>query len=225
MAHLEAKSDDKWPPKEEIAGVFLLIGPLGRGSFAILDLGTMAQKVFQHEMFEADMKAQFISPQSSEVWEATCLMMGLVIWGWGLLWIFIAFSGLFINLRRGPIPFNPSWWAFTFPLGNQRPKRRLTLGTFGLASGLLGQKMDDAFFKVVACAFTLVVLLFWILVSFKCIQYGVNGMTLSASLSEKERNRRIKGERMANGSNGSADLTHFAYIPGHSPSSEFSIPV
>jgi len=46
MAHLEANSDDKWPPKQEIAGLFLLIGPLGRGSFAIIDLGTMAQKVF-----------------------------------------------------------------------------------------------------------------------------------------------------------------------------------
>ena len=84
--------------------------------------------------------------------------------------------------------------------------------------------MGDAFFKIVSCAVTVVVLLFWILVSIKCIQYGINGTILSASPLEKEGNKRIRGATMVNGNDGSMNLTCLAYAPGHSPSSESSIP-
>ena len=35
----------QWPERSDIAGVFLTIGPLGRGAFAIIDLGAMAKQV------------------------------------------------------------------------------------------------------------------------------------------------------------------------------------
>jgi len=51
----------------------------------------------------------------------------------------------------------------------------LRLGTFGLASGLLGEKFDNAFFKVVSVVDTIVVLLFWLVVAFKCIVGAIDG--------------------------------------------------
>jgi hypothetical protein len=35
----------KWPSRTDIVTIFLPIGPLGRGSFAITDLGAMTQRV------------------------------------------------------------------------------------------------------------------------------------------------------------------------------------
>jgi hypothetical protein len=49
------------------------------------------------------------------------------------------------------------------------------LGTFGLASGFMGQQFNNSFFKVVACIDTVVVILFWFWVSGKCIQQTIDG--------------------------------------------------
>jgi len=100
-----------------------------------------------------------------------------VIWGWATVWIFLAFSGLVINLRHGKVPFNLGWWAFTFPLGkiSSLGLRDLILGTFGLASGLLGEKCDNTFFKVVSVVDTIVVLLFWFIVAFNCLVGAIDG--------------------------------------------------
>jgi hypothetical protein len=88
----------------------------------------------------------------------------------------MAFTGLFIKLRDGRIPFNLGWWAFTFPLGSPPTSFHCAnLGTFGLASGFLGQQFDNNFFKVVACIDTVVVVLFWFWVSGKCIQRTIDG--------------------------------------------------
>jgi tellurite resistance protein TehA-like permease len=104
------------------------------------------------------------------------LAIALIIWGWGVVWVFISFSGLAIKLSRGRIPFNLGWWAFTFPLGHLPPDiYMLIAGCFGLATGLLGRSFDDHFFKVVATVVAIIVLLFWLLVSFKTIQHTLDG--------------------------------------------------
>lgn len=40
----------QWPQNSNIASVFLTIGPLGRGSFAIIDLGVMSKKVLSSHL-------------------------------------------------------------------------------------------------------------------------------------------------------------------------------
>jgi tellurite resistance protein TehA-like permease len=119
---------------------------LGRGSFAIVDLGIIAKK------------AQILSATNAQIWYSITLFLGLLIWSWALIWILIAFTGLFTTLRKGRLPFNLGWWAFTFPLG-----------TFGLASGVLSGQLDSTFFRVVATVVTITVVGFWILVSVKSI--------------------------------------------------------
>lgn len=59
-----------------------------------------------------------MSPVNGEVWASASLLMGLIVWGWALVWFFLAVTGVIIKLRRGRrIPFNLGWWAFTFPIG------------------------------------------------------------------------------------------------------------
>ena len=71
-------------------------------------------------------------------------------------------------------------------------RRNLTSGTFGLASGLLGEKFDNTFFKVVSVVDTVVVLLFWLVVAFNCLVGAIDG-----SLFFEDRPSR-KGKRNGN---------------------------
>jgi tellurite resistance protein TehA-like permease len=95
--------------------VLLPIGPLGQGSFAIMNLGTMAKKV--PSCPSVLIQAEFISSENADIFYSASLVLGLIIWGWALVWILMAFTGTMIKLRDGKIPFNLGWWATTFPLG------------------------------------------------------------------------------------------------------------
>ena len=44
------------------------------------------------------------------------VLAGLLLWGFGLWWLFLA---ILITIRyfRAGVPFNLGWWGYTFPLG------------------------------------------------------------------------------------------------------------
>ena len=53
--------------------------------------------------------------------------------------------------------------------------RVLIAGTFAVASGILGDRFNDNFFKVFASICTVLVVIFWLWVSFKCVQHTIDG--------------------------------------------------
>lgn len=60
-----------------------------------------------------------------------------------------------------------------------------------MASGLLGERFGDTFFKIVAVVVTFVVALFWVLVSVKCILGAIDG-SLFFEIGKLE--RKVKGD-------------------------------
>jgi SNF family Na+-dependent transporter len=64
----------------------------------------------------------------------------------------------------------------------------LTVGTFALASGVLGREFNNDFFRVVTCVVTVVVVLFWMLV-----------MTMSVVWLVKDRTRVEEASRLEDG--------------------------
>lgn len=73
---------------------------------------------------------------------------------------------------------------------------KLTIGTFAVASGLLGEHFDDTFFKVVDCLFTILVVICWLIVSFKCIEHTIDGkLFFEQPGAEKLDDRDIKAEK------------------------------
>lgn len=54
-----------------------------------------------------------------------------------------------------------------------------------MASGVLGDKFDDTFFKIVAVVVTVVVVVFWLVVLYKSIQGAING-SLFFEMGERE---------------------------------------
>jgi tellurite resistance protein TehA-like permease len=118
----------KLPPREVIVSVFLPLGPLGQGGFAIMKLGQVAMKVFPLTGTLSQSKTQ-----AGDVLYIVGLLMALMIWGFGLVWLFFAFA----SISRSRFPFNMGWWGFTFPLG-----------VFTMSAIQMGTELPSAFFRV-----------------------------------------------------------------------------
>lgn len=120
----------KLPPREVIVSVFLPLGPLGQGGFAIMQLGKVAQKVFpaNHTLAEA---SGIVNPGG--VLYILGWITGLIMWGFAIVWLFFALA----SISQSKFPFNMGWWGFTFPLGV------LTVSTT-----TLGRETPAVFFEV-----------------------------------------------------------------------------
>lgn len=99
------------PPRLAVPSTFVALGPLFQGSFGIVQLGRVARVLFVRANFPR------VNPlMVGEMFYAMGLMMGIILYGAGLVWMFFAVA----TVLKGPIPFSIGWWAFTFPLGTYR---------------------------------------------------------------------------------------------------------
>lgn len=131
----------KLPPREVIVSVFLPLGPIGQGSFAIMQLGKVAKKVFP--------VTGTIDPEAGTTFYNVGVAFALIIWGYGLIWLFLALA----SITRSKFPFNMGWWGFTFPLG-----------VYSVATTTLAKDLNSGFFRILGTVFSLVVVLLWLMV-------------------------------------------------------------
>lgn len=94
--------------------------------YSIQKLGQAAQIVFPQTMT--------LRPDTGDVLYDMGFAVGLILWGFGLVWLFFAVAST-LHMRK--FPFNLGWWAFTFPLG-----------VFSTCTNQLGQDMPSRFFGV-----------------------------------------------------------------------------
>ncbi|KAH8433154.1 TDT family transporter [Aspergillus melleus] len=127
------------PPKELTMSCFLTLGPVGFGGFGIMYLGKVSLTAF-------DATNSFY-PLAGEISYVMGLIVALGLWGFGLLWLVIAFATI---LKSYPIPFNMSWWATTFPFG-----------VFCINTIQIGKELESMFFKVLGTVLSVIVVCFW----------------------------------------------------------------
>jgi tellurite resistance protein TehA-like permease len=127
------------PPKAVIVSSFLPLGPLGQGSFGIMQLGKIAKEVFP--------KQQTLPAvgNAGDILYVLGFLVGITMWGFGLVWL--TFAVATINHSR-IFPFNMGWWGFTFPLG-----------VYATATTMLAVELPSAFFRVLGTIFSIVVTL------------------------------------------------------------------
>jgi tellurite resistance protein TehA-like permease len=116
----------KLPPSEVIVSVFLPLGPMGQGAYGIMQLGTVAMKVFP--------ETKALHPMAGDILYVLGWMVAMVLWGFGLVWLFFAVA----SIAKSTFPFNMGWWGFTFPIG-----------VFTVATISIAQELASDFFKVV----------------------------------------------------------------------------
>jgi len=99
------------PPREVIVSVFLPLGPLGQGGFAIMQLGKVCMRVFPlTNTLPAVVTA---GGRPGDIMYVIGWVVALVMWGFAIVWLFFALA----SISRSKFPFNMGWWGFTFPLG------------------------------------------------------------------------------------------------------------
>lgn len=130
------------PPREAIVSVFLPIGPLGQGGFAIQQLGKVAIGLLP---VTAAFDGAIIPNSSSSAAAASAMNGGVVLYMVGILCAFVmwgaalgwlAFAVFSISATKS-FPFNMGWWGFTFPLG-----------VFTTCTGLMATELSSPFLKV-----------------------------------------------------------------------------
>lgn len=94
----------KLPPREVIVSVFLPLGPLGQGGFAIMQLGTVAKRLFP---ITGTLGSSSGGNVAGETLYNVGWLIALVMWGYGLVWLFFALA----SISRSPFPFNMGWWG------------------------------------------------------------------------------------------------------------------
>ena len=86
------------PPREVIVSVFLPLGPLGQGGFAIMQLGKVSMEIFP--------KTATLIPHAGDILYVLGFAVALIMWGFGLVWLFFALA----SISRSKFPFNMGWW-------------------------------------------------------------------------------------------------------------------
>ncbi|PNY27301.1 Sulfite efflux pump SSU1 [Tolypocladium capitatum] len=162
------------PPRDVIVSVFLPVGPLGQGGFGIQQLGRVALKLLpETRVFAA---AGLDAARGAEVLYVLGVFLGLVMWGFALVWV--AFALISLGTTKS-FPFNMGWWGFTFPLG-----------VWATCTSMLAVNLDSDFFKVATTIISLSVLLLWVMVAARTLLLVVTGEMFFApclkDLREKE---------------------------------------
>lgn len=119
----------KLPPREVIVSVFLPLGPLGQGGFAIMQLGKVSLEIFPktHTLGAAN-------GQAGEILYVLGWLTALIMWGFAVVWLFFAIASISSSSK---FPFNIGWWGFTFPLG-----------VFTISTTTIGKELPSMFFNV-----------------------------------------------------------------------------
>lgn len=92
-----------------------------------MKLGASAQRIFPETH-------TLENGSAGSVFYAVGLLVGLILWAFGLVWLFFASVSI---LHSRNFPFNIGWWGFTFPLG-----------VFATSTCQLGRELPSEFFLV-----------------------------------------------------------------------------
>ncbi|KAI1908299.1 Plasma membrane sulfite pump involved in sulfite metabolism [Ophidiomyces ophidiicola] len=133
----------KIPPKSVIVSVCLPLGPMGQGAYAILNLGVGAKRIFPI--------TKTLDPSSGVLLESIGFVTALALWGFGLVWLFVAVVSL---IRSKRFPFTIGWWGSIFPLG-----------VYSNGTVLLSKVIPSKFFKIVGTIISVSVVILWLIVT------------------------------------------------------------
>lgn len=141
-----------FPPNEVIVSVFLPLGPLGQGTFAVLQMATSLRPISSH-LVGGTMMGDII------YWLSVVLALSL--WSYGIFWLLVA---VYILPTRSPLTFNMGHWAFTFPLGV------FISGTFAL-----GKALQVSAFNYIGAVLLVILVILWLCVGTLTLRGAIKG--------------------------------------------------
>jgi len=158
----------KLPTSEVIVSAFLPLGPLGQGSFGIMKMGQAGRTVFPAVNF-------MDVANVGEIVYVASVMVGIVLWGFGLWWLAHGVSSVLIRIfTSGRLEHNMGFWGFIFPLG-----------VYTSATIELGVVIPSLVFSWLAVVFVITLVILYIYVAYGTIYGAVTGrLFIAPCLSE-----------------------------------------
>ena len=152
----------KLPAAEVIVSAFLPLGPLGQGSYGIVQLSRAGLDTFP--------KVNFVgSAASARAIYDISVVFGLIIWAMGVWWLMHAVLAIGLRCAQGRLKFNMGFWGFVFPLG-----------VFTAATITLGKSLTSEFFNYLSLILIVVVVVLWLLVTWGTLHGVLTGSLLEA---------------------------------------------
>ncbi|MCD4864558.1 C4-dicarboxylate ABC transporter [Pseudomonas sp. PLB05] len=143
----------KLPPANMAASSWLALGPIATGALGLLILGADAPTVFAAHGLAG----------IGEIAQGLGLLGAVLLWGLGLWWLALAVLVTQRQAREG-MPFNLSWWGFTFPLG-----------VYALTTLRLGEALAAPFFTGLGTVLVVLLALLWTLVASRTLAGAYQG--------------------------------------------------
>jgi len=143
----------KLPPASMAASSWLALGPIATGALGLLVLGADAPTVFAAHGLAG----------IGEIAQGLGLLGAVLLWGLGLWWLALAVLVTQRHAREG-MPFNLSWWGFTFPLG-----------VYALTTLRLGEALAAPFFTGLGAVLVVLLALLWALVASRTLVGAYRG--------------------------------------------------
>ena len=146
----------KIPGSEVVVSAFLPLGPLGQGTFGLIEMAVAGKKIFAETAFlESDASDNTILKVS--------VIFGFMMWGLGLWWLVHGITSVLSRYLKGNIPFNMGFWGFVFPLG-----------VFTSATIILGKVTHVHFFSYLSMVFIGLLVLLWLLIAYGTLKRAIN---------------------------------------------------
>lgn len=141
------------PPAGMAASAFLALGPIGTGA-----LGLMLFAVNGRAVLEANGLGIFAGAVSG-----TAFFGAIMLWAYGLWWLGMALAVTIRYLSNG-LPFNLSWWGYTFPVG-----------VYALATLRLSAVISVPALGVFGNALVFVLAVIWLIVTIRTCRGTIDG--------------------------------------------------
>ncbi|ORX98595.1 hypothetical protein K493DRAFT_313605 [Basidiobolus meristosporus CBS 931.73] len=145
-------------PKDIIISSFLPVGPLGQGTYGIIQMGWAFQEVIGDKYAPGFGNSAF----------SVCLVIAYFLWGYGLYYLVFAFTSVFLRMPE-KIPYNLGWWGLTFPIGV------FTAGTMNIAVAT-----DSRFFRGLTAFFVCILVINWFIAAINTLARIYTGSLFKA---------------------------------------------
>ena len=138
-----------WPPPDQTAPMFILVGPMGQSAACLQILGSAASNYRRFADFN---KGTFLTAEAAPGINAACTVLALFMNGLGVIFLVFAVAAMVDRAIEGTLKWTPNWNAIIFPTA--------TLTTSML---LFATQMDSPAYRVVTAGLTIILVMVFLL--------------------------------------------------------------
>ena len=138
-----------WPPPDQTATIFILVGPMGQSAAALQILGAAATT---YNRFGDYNTGTFLTAEAAKSLDAACVLVALLFNGLAVIWCLLGIWCMLERAYEGTLTWTPSWNAIIFP--------NATMTTSFLVFAI---EMDSPAYRVIATMMTIILLILYLI--------------------------------------------------------------